>query len=52
MKAFPEDVWIGLYTDDTSTDFKWSDGSEVTYTSWASGQPDGGMVSIYRHDNC
>ena len=45
MKAFPVDLWIGLYNTNISPDFQWTDGSPVTYTNWAQGQPDGAVVS-------
>ncbi|XP_061416055.1 macrophage mannose receptor 1-like [Lethenteron reissneri] len=37
-------LWIGL--NDLAVDryFLWSDGSDVRYTNWARGQPDGGAV--------
>ena len=34
------ETWIGFYTDkDDASDFRWSDGSPVNYTNWASGEP-------------
>jgi len=35
--------WIGLY--ELGSVWKWSDGSNVNYTNWAVGQPDGGRTS-------
>ncbi|XP_072021157.1 lymphocyte antigen 75-like [Amphiura filiformis] len=48
LKAFPVDVWIGLYTNSTDPTFQWSDGSPVTYQEWADGQPDGGLNKCAR----
>ncbi len=47
MKAFPVDLWVGLYTDNLSEDWKWADGQAVDYTAWGSGQPDGDPVRIW-----
>ncbi|CAH1779946.1 unnamed protein product [Owenia fusiformis] len=34
-----EPLWIGLNNRDTEEGHKWSDGSSVTYTNWADGEP-------------
>lgn len=43
-KAFPIDIWIGLYTDNMSQDYKWADGTALDYTAWGAGQPSGDPV--------
>ena len=43
-KAFPIDIWIGLYTDNMSEDYKWADGTALDYTAWGAGQPTGDPV--------
>ncbi|XP_072020013.1 LOW QUALITY PROTEIN: uncharacterized protein [Amphiura filiformis] len=40
LKGVTADVWIGL--NNIEGDFEWADGTPVTYTSWAPGQPDSG----------
>ncbi|XP_072020401.1 macrophage mannose receptor 1-like [Amphiura filiformis] len=42
MKAAPDvDVWIGLSDSGSSGKFHWTDGSNLDYTNWGAGQPDG-----------
>eukprot|EP00057_Strongylocentrotus_purpuratus_P012674 XP_011667148.1 PREDICTED: macrophage mannose receptor 1-like [Strongylocentrotus purpuratus] len=38
--CYEESPWIGLYQPDTYGPFIWSDGTSVSYTAWAPGQPD------------
>ena len=36
-------TWIGFFTDkNDNTGYRWSDGSLVDYTNWASGEPNCG----------
>lgn len=32
--------WIGAKADRVNRDFRWVDGSPLTFTNWANGQPD------------
>ncbi len=42
MKATQDvDVWIGLSDSGSSGKFHWTDGSNLDYTNWGPGQPDG-----------
>uniref|UniRef100_A0A672GAD1 C-type lectin domain-containing protein n=1 Tax=Salarias fasciatus TaxID=181472 RepID=A0A672GAD1_SALFA len=51
-------AWIGLYRDPSNaTLWKWSGGGYVTYTNWATGQPDNyfnreNRGTIYRSGKC
>uniref|UniRef100_A0A668AGS9 C-type lectin domain-containing protein n=1 Tax=Myripristis murdjan TaxID=586833 RepID=A0A668AGS9_9TELE len=40
LKNFRVQVWIGLSDQETEGEWKWVDGSSLSYKSWAEGQPD------------
>uniref|UniRef100_A0A668A7B0 C-type lectin domain-containing protein n=1 Tax=Myripristis murdjan TaxID=586833 RepID=A0A668A7B0_9TELE len=40
LKNFRVRLWIGLSDLETEGEWKWVDGSSLSYTSWAEGQPD------------
>ena len=37
--------WIGMYQSDNSQ-YVWTDNSDVTYTNWAKGEPNGGIAGL------
>ncbi len=50
MKDHPNTgVWIGLNDRSTFRKFTWTDGTDLDYTNWGAGQPDG---QIYRPVSC
>lgn len=46
------DAWLGLNDRDVEGVFEWSDGTAVTYDSWAAGEPSSRTPSGSRGQNC
>ncbi len=45
IKGVPDsDVWIGLSDIGSQGKFHWTDESDLDYTNWAIGQPDGSVL--------
>ena len=47
-RGWNTDVWIGLSYDNTTSNFTWSDGTQVKWTNWAVGNPSG----AWTRDDC
>ncbi|XP_078664783.1 sushi, von Willebrand factor type A, EGF and pentraxin domain-containing protein 1-like [Branchiostoma floridae x Branchiostoma belcheri] len=44
-----KDVWIGLTDRDVEGQFMWSDGSQLAYSAWAPGEPNGDITKNCVH---